>query len=153
MSFPRDLDEYTIDELIEELRRRQRALAQEQCPYCQRSLSGPACRYPEQHRANVMIARFVAHADAHPDEPRAPFQPGQLVLIKGPASEADGLNAVSSDGRADLVWPEEIQPVQRPAAQRKCRTCGYPRWGCGCISFDAPPPDWGYPKLKGGGAE
>lgn len=31
------------------------------------------------------------------------------------------------------------------ARDPKCQTCGYPRWGCGCISFNAPRPDFSTP--------
>jgi len=33
---------------------------------------------------------------------------------------------------------------EKQKTEELCKTCGYPRWGCGCISFNAPRPNWGY---------
>lgn len=49
MSYPKGLDEYTDDELREELARRRRAVASATCAYCERRIAEcerKPCRFP-----------------------------------------------------------------------------------------------------------
>lgn len=49
-------------------------------------------------------------------------------------------------GRCEAIdKTDERGRESQKARDPKCRTCGYPRWGCGCISFDAPAPDFTTP--------
>lgn len=51
MSYPRDLDDYSDDELHAEIGRRLVARAKGKCDYCGRSRNLKACRYRERHKA------------------------------------------------------------------------------------------------------
>ena len=51
MSLPRDLDEYSDDELIRELARRADRRENGVCDYCLRPSSATACRFPVRHEA------------------------------------------------------------------------------------------------------
>ena len=54
MSYPRDLDELSEEELVAELSRRGRCRNSGLCDYCGRKLGiAPACRFPERHRPSV----------------------------------------------------------------------------------------------------
>ena len=49
MSYPRGLDEYTDEELHQELSRREDARARGLCDYCGRDQSTPMCRFNQRH--------------------------------------------------------------------------------------------------------
>lgn len=51
MSYPRDLDEISMEELEREVARRRELRAFELCDYCARPYSAPPCKFPERHRA------------------------------------------------------------------------------------------------------
>lgn len=55
MSYPRDLDEYSDDELEAERQRRVKLRARGQCPYCRQDFEDPPCRHPEQHRPLLVL--------------------------------------------------------------------------------------------------
>lgn len=50
MSYPIDLDEYTEEQLVTELRRRLAARKAGKCDYCNRPPTEPTCKFPERHR-------------------------------------------------------------------------------------------------------
>ena len=51
MSYPKDLDEYTVDQLYDELRRRGKLQAEAKCDYCERKwFTDPSCKFPERHQ-------------------------------------------------------------------------------------------------------
>lgn len=56
MSYPRDLDEYTEEELRAELRRREAFRALGLCDYCGRPAL-TTCRFPDRHRAARRAAK------------------------------------------------------------------------------------------------
>ena len=58
MSYPRDLEDYTANELWGELGRRSRLFNDGKCDYCGR-VAGmvPACKYPQRHAAAASMAR------------------------------------------------------------------------------------------------
>ena len=49
MSYPKDLDEYTDNELTHELQRRMRLRERGLCDYCGRTDVTPTCKFPERH--------------------------------------------------------------------------------------------------------
>jgi hypothetical protein len=51
VSYPKDLDEYTDEQLREELERREKATESGLCGYCGRLPTEPACKFPERHEA------------------------------------------------------------------------------------------------------
>lgn len=51
MSYPRDLDEYTADELRAELERREQARRDGVCDYCGRDPRNTTCRMKSRHIA------------------------------------------------------------------------------------------------------
>lgn len=51
MIYPKDLDEYTESQLIEEVARRQGARLVGLCDYCGRSFNAvPPCKFPNRHK-------------------------------------------------------------------------------------------------------
>ena len=50
MSYPKDLDEYTDDELKDELGRRKQLMLKGLCTYCNRPGETPTCKFPDRHR-------------------------------------------------------------------------------------------------------
>lgn len=52
MGYPKDLDEYSQEQLEHELERRRKAQEANKCDYCGRSPDQPACRFPERHQAS-----------------------------------------------------------------------------------------------------
>ena len=50
MSYPRDLDEYTDDELTNEIRRRAEHRRLGQCHYCGRPVTAEPCKFKNLHR-------------------------------------------------------------------------------------------------------
>lgn len=57
MSYPKDLDEYTTDELRAELSRRANVLAEGNCDYCGRAGDSSPCRFPERHQQAAIALR------------------------------------------------------------------------------------------------
>ena len=55
MSYPKDLDEYTEDQLREELARRQSLRDENLCDYCGQPGNSPLCRMRDRH----MLASFI----------------------------------------------------------------------------------------------
>lgn len=55
MGYPRDLDEYTDEELRAELEGRERLRALALCDYCGRSWETRACRFPDRHAASGLV--------------------------------------------------------------------------------------------------
>lgn len=53
MGYPRDLDEYTEEELLEELAQRKKLRAEGKCDYCQRAGGTPPCKFTERHHMTV----------------------------------------------------------------------------------------------------
>lgn len=53
MSYPRDLDEYNEQELLDELKRRAGARARGVCDYCGRYCDTPPCRFPVRHQMGI----------------------------------------------------------------------------------------------------
>lgn len=49
MSYALDLDEFTDEQLHEELELRRRRRAKGRCDYCDRPYTQPACRFPKRH--------------------------------------------------------------------------------------------------------
>jgi hypothetical protein len=50
MSYPRELDEYSLADLEREMARRCDNIKNGICPYCgQKAGTKPSCRFPEQH--------------------------------------------------------------------------------------------------------
>jgi hypothetical protein len=59
MSYPRDLDDYSDKELMDELNRRYISRQGRNCDYCHRPLgSRPACRHPARHRLRTRLPRL-----------------------------------------------------------------------------------------------
>jgi len=50
VGYPKDLDEYTDNDLAHELQRRLLAKQQNLCSYCGRSGSESPCKFPERHK-------------------------------------------------------------------------------------------------------
>lgn len=50
MSYPRDLDEYSENELLEEIERRRTVRERGLCDYCGRKPTTSPCKFPERHR-------------------------------------------------------------------------------------------------------
>ena len=67
MGYPRDLDDYTEEELNAELARRQASRRRGLCDYCGRvPQSTEACSKPERHRAvQQLFGDFVPSPTAH----------------------------------------------------------------------------------------
>jgi len=63
MSYPRDLDEYTSEDLVAEIMRRQAARASERCDYCNRLPTQDACKFPARHNLST-TPPAVLFADA-----------------------------------------------------------------------------------------
>lgn len=59
MSYPKDIDEYSQDEILIELERRYFLRARGNCDYCGRSLGAPACKLPERHEGKVGVQWYV----------------------------------------------------------------------------------------------
>lgn len=56
MSYQKDLDEMTTDELLEEIKRRNVSRVEGKCDYCNRSWDDTPCKFPERHRpAGVIV--------------------------------------------------------------------------------------------------
>jgi hypothetical protein len=53
MSYPKDLDEYTNEELEKELRARAELRAKGICDYCGRNGASTPCKFPERHQVAV----------------------------------------------------------------------------------------------------
>jgi hypothetical protein len=51
MSYPRDIDEFTDEELLNELKLRDHRRRKGLCDYCTRPRTTPPCRFPERHFA------------------------------------------------------------------------------------------------------
>lgn len=51
MTMPRDLDDYSVEELEGELKRRERARKRGDCDYCGRHHSTVPCKFPDRHAA------------------------------------------------------------------------------------------------------
>lgn len=49
MSYFKDLDEYTDEELLRELERRMRDRGKRVCDYCHREAGTPSCKFPLRH--------------------------------------------------------------------------------------------------------
>jgi hypothetical protein len=49
MGYLMDLDEYSDEQLKEELERRRKLAKKGLCTYCGRSVDAPTCRFPERH--------------------------------------------------------------------------------------------------------
>lgn len=61
MSYPRDLDDYTSDELIAELLRRNGLVQQGKCGYCSQPLDTHTCKFAGKggyHDANAIARVF-----------------------------------------------------------------------------------------------
>jgi len=63
MSYSRDLDEYSDEELREELGRRAKLAKKGRCTYCKRPVTASHCRFPERHT-------FKKGKKTSDDEPR-----------------------------------------------------------------------------------
>ena len=70
MGYPRDLDEYSEEELAEEVRQRATLRAQGKCDYCKGTDLNRPCRFPDRHR--------LLHAEAPTKEGLEPKM--KLVL-------------------------------------------------------------------------
>ncbi len=67
---PRDLDEYSRAELHAELARRDEALANLLCDYCNRPGTATACKFPERHSLAIQVAQRMHRINVgtlHPD--------------------------------------------------------------------------------------
>lgn len=51
MSYPKDLDEYDDEELMEELDKRAVRRKRGICDYCGQKFEAPSCRFPHRHKA------------------------------------------------------------------------------------------------------
>ena len=49
MSFPKDLDEYTDDEIVAEFKRRLQCIRSSLCSYCNRPVGETPCKFPDRH--------------------------------------------------------------------------------------------------------
>lgn len=56
MSYPKDLDEYTYDQLMAEIQRRDAMMRAGRCTYCGRFTSETPCRFPERHTLKAQKA-------------------------------------------------------------------------------------------------
>ncbi len=66
MSYPRDLDDYSDEELMQELNERQHRRHGRLCTYCAQRYDHPSCKYPERHKADsrqLPFIRFEAGGD------------------------------------------------------------------------------------------
>lgn len=59
MSYPRDLDEYTEDELRKELTRRIEARSKGNCDYCGRPGDSTPCRFDARHEQAAVALRYL----------------------------------------------------------------------------------------------
>lgn len=94
-------------------------------------------------------------------DPSDPILPGEVRVSTCPGPDGKGvIFNLEGDPRVVASIREAVEkgelthlaghpitllppkPIQTPPDGPRCRTCNWPRWGCGCISFDAPPPDW-----------
>ena len=50
MNYPRVLDEYSDDEPLDEIKRRQKAREKGRCDCCRQARTAQPCRFPERHR-------------------------------------------------------------------------------------------------------
>lgn len=63
MSYPRDIDEYTTEELVGEIMLRQKRRYRERCDYCDRLPDTDPCKFPARHNLST-LAPAVVFADA-----------------------------------------------------------------------------------------
>ena len=56
VSYPRDLDEFTEEELREKLARREECRARGVCDYCEKNGNAPKCRFPRRHPSRTKRA-------------------------------------------------------------------------------------------------
>jgi hypothetical protein len=55
MGYPRDLDEYTEDELIDELNKRIGLHEKGKCGYCERKPTTTPCKFPDRHHDKRIV--------------------------------------------------------------------------------------------------
>lgn len=63
MSYPRALDEYASEELVDEIMRRQARRHSQRCDYCDRLPGTDACKFPDRHNLST-VAPATLFADA-----------------------------------------------------------------------------------------
>lgn len=68
MSYPKDLEDYSDDQLSDELARRNRCRVELRCDYCERLQSSPPCRHADRHRQPPSWPAGP-HLPAQPTEP------------------------------------------------------------------------------------
>lgn len=55
MGYRRDLDEYSDEELVQELNRREALRAIGKCDYCQRASNTAPCRFVKRHQKSLQV--------------------------------------------------------------------------------------------------
>lgn len=55
MSYPKDLDEYSSAELVNEINRRIDLRERDLCDYCGRPGNAPSCRFPVRHQMALVL--------------------------------------------------------------------------------------------------
>lgn len=92
MGYPRDIDDYSDDELLDELRRREDMRARGLCDYCKSEVTAAPCRHRDRHGALLSVTiRFDCL-------PSAPYDPSELARF------GEGLGLAAS-GAASLPPP------------------------------------------------
>lgn len=83
MSYSKDLDEYTEDELLEELHRRKQLNAQGKCDYCGRPAECTvACKFPARHATAKNVVKTL-HRDSKDYNPNEGYE-HPLKKVNGP---------------------------------------------------------------------
>ena len=59
MSYPRDLDDYSDEELMQELNERQHRRHGRVCTYCGGGYDTPLCKHPDRHKPDARSLPFV----------------------------------------------------------------------------------------------
>ena len=120
MSYPKDLDEYDDEQLLEELRRRYDARKAGRCDYCGRTKKLKSCRYEARHvlppPREEYIDTLVESGRKGPKiKGTTQVQPGVYVVKKSYSLFDAAREMVSSV----LVSPTPLTPRKRSAAIKR----------------------------------